>query len=333
MRRATYALAALGAAVVTRAFIGCASDLDAGTPGHDQCDAQGQCLPGYVCDQATNTCVTPGTGSGGDAGTGADGGAGGDGGGVHEAGTGGDSGSGEDGGDGGSVEDAGCEAGLSACGGACVDEQTDPQHCGSCTPCPPPVSGMPTGAPKCGGGSCDVTCNTTTPLECAVTFGKACVDPQTDPQYCHDCNTHCPGGKTCKSGACVATCGPHLTLCSGSCVDLESDPNHCGGCGTVCNNVTTPYCNAHSCVSALTQCGSLTACSVGGGLTACADTMKDPTHCGGCNTACNADQICSGGTCTPYVFASAGWECLNRSDLTVYCPSSGICVGTGVTCP
>jgi hypothetical protein len=234
----------------------------------------------------------------------------------------------------GDAGDGGCGQGLTACGNACVDEQTDPAHCGSCgNACDAPVSGATTGVPKCaGGGSCDVACNTTTPLDCAVTFGHACVNPQTDPQYCNGCSTHCPGGKTCQGGACVAACGPKLTSCSGSCVDLDSDPNHCGTCTTACGAITS-YCNARSCVQALTGCGSLTSCSVGGGLAACADTMTDPTHCGNCTTVCGADQICSGGSCTSYIFASAGWECGNGNAFPTYCLSSGICVGTGVACP
>jgi hypothetical protein len=331
MKRAVYALAALATAGLY-SFAGCASDLSATTPGHDKCDAQGQCLSGYVCDKATNTCVTPG-GHGA-----ADGGAGGDGGGedgaVSEGGTGGDSGSGEDGGhnDGGTLGDAGCEGGLLACGNACVDEETDPAHCGSCSPCAPPVSGSLTGKATCGSATCGISCNTTQSLDCPVTFGTACVDPKTDPQFCNDCSTHCPGGKTCQNGACTATCGPHLSPCGSACVDLQSDPNHCGTCTTVCNTVS-PNCSAGACALVTSGCASgLTACSVGS-LTACVDLMKDPTHCGTCGKACNADQVCSGGTCTPYIFASAGWECANQTDLTVYCQSSGICVGTGLACP
>jgi hypothetical protein len=361
MKRAVYAFAALAAVVATRSFAGCASDLSSSTPGHDQCSAQGQCLAGYVCDQATNTCVTTtgtggvtgtGGGTGGTGGAGGDAGAGGDGGGeggvTTDAGTDGggedggtdggtgDGGSGGDGGEsGGDGGDGGCGQGLTACGNVCVDEQTDPAHCGSCgNACDPPVSGIATGAPKCNGGtSCDVTCNTTTSLECAVTFGHACVNPLTDPQYCNTCGTHCPGGQTCKSGACVSVCGPKLTLCGTSCVDLDSDPNHCGTCTTACG-VLGPMCNARSCDTAITgACGTLTECSITGGLTACADTMTDPTHCGNCTTVCGADQICSGGSCTSYIFASAAWECGNGNSLPTYCQSTGICVGTGVACP
>jgi hypothetical protein len=232
------------------------------------------------------------------------------------------------------LADGGCDPGLTACDGACVDEQADPTHCGSCgNACFSPVSGGLTGAPKCGGGSCDVTCNTTTPLDCAVMSGHACVDPQTDPQYCHDCNTHCPGGKTCQGGACVAKCGPQLTSCNGSCVYLPSDPSHCGACTTACNSVS-PSCNGACILLSLGGCGTgQTACPIDGGLTACADTTKDPTHCGACGTACAADQVCIAGTCTPYIFVSAAWECGNGNSLSTYCQSSGVCVGAGVACP
>jgi hypothetical protein len=243
-------------------------------------------------------------------------------------GTGG-SGTGDAGGD---ADDAGgCDPGLTACDGGCIDEQTDPAHCGGCgLACVAPVSGSATGSPKCSGGSCDVTCDTTAPLDCAVTGGHACVNPQTDPQYCNTCSTHCPGGQTCKGGACVAACGPGLTSCNGACVNLKSDPNHCNACGTICSPLQMA-CSAGAC--AVFTCGAgLTSCAVGS-LTACANLMTDPTHCGTCATACAANQVCVAGVCKPYIFASAGWECGNGNALPVFCPSTGICVGTGVACP
>jgi len=229
--------------------------------------------------------------------------------------------------------DGGCDPGLTDCDGACVDEQTNAAHCASCgNACSPPVSGTATGAPKCGGGSCDVTCNTTTPLDCAVTFGHACLDPQTDPQYCNDCSTHCPGGKTCQGGACVTQCGPHLTLCGTSCVDLQSDPNHCGKCATVCTATVDPACSAGKCALLGACAAGLTSCPVGS-LAACADLMTDPTHCGACNTPCAADQVCVAGACKPYIFVSASWQCGNGNSFPTYCQSSGICVGANVACP
>ena len=60
MKSSSFAAAALAA--LTASWMvgsaGCASDLDGSLAGK-QCDAAGQCVAGYVCDHASNTCVTP----------------------------------------------------------------------------------------------------------------------------------------------------------------------------------------------------------------------------------------------------------------------------------
>jgi hypothetical protein len=48
---------------------------------------------------------------------------------------------------------------------------------------------------------------------------------------------------------------------------------------------------------------------VGGGLEGCYDTSKDPTHCGGCGTACNQDQLCIAGVCRTYTPAPTCTTC------------------------
>ncbi len=64
-------LAATGALVSSwaAAGAGCSSDLTETSPGHDRCDATGQCVAGYVCEAVTNTCVLAGTLAGGTGGT------------------------------------------------------------------------------------------------------------------------------------------------------------------------------------------------------------------------------------------------------------------------
>src|SRR5262245_42255338 len=110
----------------------------------------------------TTTTTSSSGGSGGaDAGGEDEGGSGGGSGTAGDGGDGGDGGTGGGGGDAGDAGDAGCGQGLTACGDACVDEQTDVDHCGDCSQaCDPPVSGSSTGSPKCSSASCDVTCNT-----------------------------------------------------------------------------------------------------------------------------------------------------------------------------
>jgi hypothetical protein len=114
------------------------------------------------------------------------------------------------------LEGMSCET----CGGdACVDLETDPQHCGTCdNACPPGVS--------CSAGSC------------ACPDGQepcdgACVDTQTDPQNCGSCGGGCMPNEVCAMGACTSDCGA-LTNCEGACVDTQTDPSHCGGCDNAC---------------------------------------------------------------------------------------------------
>lgn len=80
-----------------------------------------------------------------------------------------------------------CEAGATSCGGVCVNEMNDPQHCGSCSKvCPGPDAGM--GMAVCSGGTCSVTCGGATTQDC----GGTCYSPN-DPNHCGSCSTVCPG--------------------------------------------------------------------------------------------------------------------------------------------
>ena len=84
-----------------------------------------------------------------------------------------------------------CEAGLSPCGGDCVDKSSDWQHCGACDSicyegsC---VNGVCTGDPGC-------------PPSLIACEG-ACVDPASDPYNCGGCFNACPSG-ICSLGSCV----------------------------------------------------------------------------------------------------------------------------------
>lgn len=84
-----------------------------------------------------------------------------------------------------------CEAGLSPCGGDCVDESSDWQNCGGCGnycyegSC---VNGVCTGDPGC-------------PPSLIACEGS-CVDPASDPYNCGGCFNACPSG-ICSLGSCV----------------------------------------------------------------------------------------------------------------------------------
>jgi hypothetical protein len=181
-----------------------------------------------------------------------------------------------------------------------------------------------------------VSCNASTPNECNTIDGKACVNLQTDPQYCGNCTTQCSGGQTCSGGTCKAACSPGLNSCSNSCVDEQSDPNNCGACGNTCPSILNAnnHCSLGGCK---TTCDTgLSACVVNSftGLTACVNLQKDPTHCGACGTACSASQVCDSGTCKSYIPASGCWECGDGNPMPLCCSLAGQTICTNASaCP
>jgi|SRR5580704_8136741 hypothetical protein len=113
---------------------------------------------------------------------------------------------------------AGCNAGMTSCGGGvCADLTSDNFNCGACgTVCP---ADQP-----CQGSVC--TCPNGLSL-----CGPGCVDEQTDNTNCGACGFTCQTGTACSNGAC---CTLGLTFCQEGCTDTTSDSNNCGGCGLFC---------------------------------------------------------------------------------------------------
>jgi hypothetical protein len=114
------------------------------------------------------------------------------------------------------LDPANCET----CGGdACVDLDTDTQHCGACdNACPAGVS--------CTSGECNCPAG-------QELCGDTCLDTQADPQNCGGCGAACDANKVCWMGVCADTCAD-LTDCNGGCVDTQSNPDHCGACDNAC---------------------------------------------------------------------------------------------------
>ncbi len=135
-----------------------------------------------------------------------------------------------------------CPGTQVVCSGQCVDNQTDPRHCGAC--------GMACAAGQaCVTGMCQASCAAPNTV-----CSGACTNTQNDPANCGACGNACDAG-VCANGSCRLTCLPPLTECAGgACADLRGDPNHCGACGNVCapSNTTGPTCNAGTC--AYTAC-------------------------------------------------------------------------------
>jgi hypothetical protein len=77
------------------------------------------------------------------------------------------------------------------CNGVCIDQSSNPQHCGACaTVC---AGNQTCQAGKCQNGGCTgglTACN------------RACVDTQTDFYHCGDCGTRCNAAQTCVAGKC-----------------------------------------------------------------------------------------------------------------------------------
>jgi hypothetical protein len=105
------------------------------------------------------------------------------------------------------------------CNGICVDTDTDPEHCGSCSgDCEPDLEICDLGRCVCRAGL----------VECH----QRCVDLARDPEHCGGCEITCEycGDRLCLSADECAT----FDVCGGVCTDFQSDPLHCGDCDTRC---------------------------------------------------------------------------------------------------
>ncbi len=123
--------------------------------------------------------------------------------------------------------------------------------------------------------------------------GMNCVNPQSDPRYCGDCETSCPIGYVCEVGSCInpGDCRTNsvgcsgLTYCdedSGNCLPGCEEAQQCSGEHEVCDSDT------HECVCGPTfeRCDGL-----------CVNTQIDPTYCGECTLSCLQGQTCVAGIC------------------------------------
>jgi hypothetical protein len=146
------------------------------------------------------------------------------------------------------------------------------------------------------------------PCECEADHSACktecgCV-PQCSGRCCgsDQCGSTCPdtcanSGQTCNTSTCQCegTCQPRTCIQLGKECDWWDD-----GCGTdipcgVCTGGKT--CNANGqCVGGTVTCpGGLTLCG-----RECVDTSEDPRHCGACNNACPAGQVCQSSQCTTW---------------------------------
>ena len=227
---------------------------------------------------------------------------------------------------------SGCAQGLSLCGGSCVDEKTDANHCGDCNTSCPAVGG---GTPRCAAGpSCGFSCNANNHVCGAgsTAFCSANNDPNNcgTGAACHACQGPLNSSGTCTGGTtCGYVCNAGTHACGSAC-PLDSDPNNCGSlCGTNCPGPTTgsgsASCNGNAC--AITCAGGESLCGA-----ACVDEDTDTDHCGSCGVACSPTQACSGGHCVCNAQSCPGGCCdLNQVCQPAACGSGGAACAVG--CP
>ncbi len=161
----------------------------------------------------------------------------------------------------------------------------------------------------CSNGACVPTCTTG-----LTTCGSACVNTATDATNCGACGTTCRdvanASAACRAAACTFTCDADFRDCNSSSgdgceVNVTTSTTNCGGCGQACGAVTNGTaacvagaCRVGSCSGAFRDCnGTINdGCEV--------DTSTSTAHCGACNRACAAGQVCAAGVCT----TSVGFE-------------------------
>jgi hypothetical protein len=127
------------------------------------------------------------------------------------------------------------DAGLTDCGGVCVDASSDGNNCGGCgVVCGPGSS--------CASGVCLLTAPPAgvSLFDCAaeglIDCGGFCADLAVDAANCGACGNSCALGGYCQGGLCTGlVCLDGLTDCgAGYCIDLNSDPSFCGSCQDGC---------------------------------------------------------------------------------------------------
>lgn len=239
-----------------------------------------------------------------------------------------------------------CPTGESCCSGACVNTQTNTDHCGMCgTKC-----SVTSGTPKCEVGACKVATCSGTLGDCDSDYTNGCeTDTATTVAHCGACGTVCPSrpnsSTTCSSGTCAFTCNAGYADCDGDAangceVALNTSAANCGACGNVCTAANgTAACVGGTC--ALASCNANYADCNSSITDGCeTNTSTSASHCGGCGLACATSgataTACVSGSCAPTCatgFAncdgngSNGCEINTTTDVTHCGACSNTCMG------
>ncbi|HEY3444871.1 MAG TPA: hypothetical protein VGK67_00850 [Myxococcales bacterium] len=202
----------------------------------------------------------------------------------------------------------GCADAKVCCSGACLDTQADPDHCGTCAPCP----ATPHGSVRCQQGVCELASCDPGFDDCNGVLQDGCEeDLRSTAEHCGTCETSCSaaqGAARCLDSACaVASCDTGWGDCdhlpgNGCEADLSIDALNCSACGKACEAL--PH--------AETAC-KLGGCTFGGCLAGYSDCnhdltdgceishLSDPDNCGSCGVICpdvaHGARACVGGVC------------------------------------
>lgn len=182
-------------------------------------------------------------------------------------------------------------SGLTLCGDQCVDTTTDLEHCRFCfTPCSTPF-----GEGACVASECVVVSCAEGYADCDAASG--CETPLGTPDACGGCGDACTAANaigSCNSGVCAYECATGFGNCDAASPDCETrldTGSDCGGCGIECSG-ELGVCDGGVCSAGCTAprepCG-----------TTCTDLLSNPAHCGACDSACEAYQVCYQGRCAP----------------------------------
>lgn len=222
-----------------------------------------------------------------------------------------------------------CPDGTTACDGACVDLESDPAHCGGCGQACEVGPNMEAAA--CVEGGCVAECLPGF-ADCDGEAANGCEVDLTAPTSCGACDVSCRDDQACVEGSCA--CPEGWEVCGDRCVDLSSDVDHCGACDLRCRdgeNVDDATCEEGACVL---SCGhSFLSCD-GDPTTGCETWTRDnPEHCGGCDIACRADQICAGTTCgCPEGTTECDGVCVDLESDAAHCGGCGQACADGAAC-
>jgi hypothetical protein len=200
-----------------------------------------------------------------------------------------------------------CPDGGTACGGECVDTDTDALHCGGCDEACPVNPG---GSAACEAGECTFVCGPGY-ADCNGDPEDGCESAtDSDALNCGGCGNACEldhAQAACMAGECeVGSCDLDFDDCNGDpadgCeVDLSSDPSHCSGCGNACT--ASEVCSASDCVSSCTTGvldGTETDVDCGGGACPLCTIGQSCLQGGDC-----ASGKCANNHCAPLTLAFA----------------------------